>query len=39
LRADYDSGIETVAVSPQAPDAAGFDRTARAFSPDAFAAS
>jgi probable F420-dependent oxidoreductase len=36
LRADYASGIETVAVSPQAQNAAGFDRTARAFAPDVF---
>lgn len=37
LRADYASGIETVAVSPQAHDAAGFERTARAFTPEVFA--
>ncbi len=36
LRGDYASGIETVAVSPQADDAAGFDRTARSFTPDVF---
>ncbi len=37
LRADYETGIETVAVSPQADDAAGFERTTRAFAPDVFA--